>query len=255
MGQFELRSAVKALPLMAEKLRRRNFQRGSAQLAHTVNRMFTTLESKGILRTAPEEFMLTSLHKAHDPLAAEFFRTCRHELFFGKQYLTLYEALKNNAPTRESSVTISKKTSRKTETDAQSLYGFRPDHADTFYMSTWEFCQWFERLRLQIPSAHFPYSMWTDSGIAKREDESLEPMIAGEDYVFNFAKIAKMTGVYAFPEGKNAFIGHVPASYEAFRASWILVRRLRPKVPCPENTPFRIGGSARRLVRSSCRSI
>ena len=93
MGQSELRAAVKALPLMKEKLRRKNFKRSSAQLAHVVNRMFTTLESKGILRTAPEEFMLTSLYKPHDPLAAEFFRSSRHEFFFGKQYLALYDSL------------------------------------------------------------------------------------------------------------------------------------------------------------------
>ena len=135
MGQFELRSSVKALPLIAEKLRQRNFKRGSAQLAHVVNRMFTTLESKGILRTAPEEFMLTSLHKPHDPLAAEFFRTCRHEFFFGKQYLALYDALMDNEPLLESSVKLPSRVARKTATDAQSLYGFRPSHPETFYMS------------------------------------------------------------------------------------------------------------------------
>ena len=84
MGQFVLRASVKALPLMSKKLRERKFKRSSAQLAHVVNRMFTTLETKGILRTAPEEFMLTSLYKANDALTAEFFRTCRHEFFFGK---------------------------------------------------------------------------------------------------------------------------------------------------------------------------
>ena len=48
MGQFEMKASVKALPLMAQKLRARHFKRGSAQLAHVVTRMFTTLESKGI---------------------------------------------------------------------------------------------------------------------------------------------------------------------------------------------------------------
>ena len=113
MGQFELRSSVKALPLMAEKLRQRHFKRGSAQLAHVVNRMFTTLESKGILRTAPEEFILTSLHNPPDPLAAEFFRTCRHEFFFGKQYLALYDALNDNEPFRESTVKLPSRAARK----------------------------------------------------------------------------------------------------------------------------------------------
>ena len=56
IGRFELRNSVEALPLLSQKLREKNYRRGGAHLAHVANRMFTTLESKGILRTAPEEF-------------------------------------------------------------------------------------------------------------------------------------------------------------------------------------------------------
>ena len=52
MGQYELRSTVEALPLMRQKLMSRQPKRCSHQLAHVVNSMFTTLEIKGILRTA-----------------------------------------------------------------------------------------------------------------------------------------------------------------------------------------------------------
>ena len=52
----------------------------------------------------------------------------------------------------------------------------------------------------------------------KSKETSSEPMVAGEDYVFNFAKIEKdMSGVYSFSEGKNVFDGPVPSSYAAFR--------------------------------------
>ena len=158
VGQFELRASVKALPLLSRKLRDREFKASSAQLAHIVNRMFTTLEGKGILRTAPEEFMLSSLYKSHDPLAAEFFRTCRHELFFGRQYLQLYESLQGKETTREVTVLVRKHRTRTTATDAQSLYGFRPQHSDTWYLSPWEFCQWFKGVALKRPSEKYAYS-------------------------------------------------------------------------------------------------
>ena len=70
VGNFEIRQAVKALPLFFEQTRRKNNKSGNVQLARITNRMFCTLETKGILRTAPEETMLSALHKAHDPLAA-----------------------------------------------------------------------------------------------------------------------------------------------------------------------------------------
>ena len=40
-------------------------------LAHVANRLFITLEGKDILGMAPEDLMLASMYKVHDPLAAE----------------------------------------------------------------------------------------------------------------------------------------------------------------------------------------
>ena len=168
---------------MSKKSRERNFKRSSAQLAHVVNRMFTTLETKGILRTAPEEFMLTSLYKANDALAAEFFRTCRHELFFGKQYLEVYESMLRKEASRETTVRLSKKSAQRTAIDAQSVYGFRPQHPDTWYLSPWEFCQWFKAIALKCPSDSYPYSKWTTSGTKKRLAKEPEALVAGEDCV------------------------------------------------------------------------
>ena len=89
----ELKKSVAALPLMKDKLHHRGLRTASAQLAHASSRMFSVLEGKGILRTCTEDFMLASQYKPHDPSAAEFIRTFRHQHFFGKYYLNRYDAL------------------------------------------------------------------------------------------------------------------------------------------------------------------
>ena len=93
IGKFELKKSVATLPLLQEKLEARELKTGSSQLAHIVNRMFTTLESKGILRVATEEFLLSPRYKAHDPLAAEFIRTFRVQNFPDTFFIERYEAL------------------------------------------------------------------------------------------------------------------------------------------------------------------
>ena len=63
--------------------------------------MFTTLESKGILRTAPEEFALSAKYNPRDPFAAEGIRTCREETFHGRDFLVIVEAVPQKAELRE----------------------------------------------------------------------------------------------------------------------------------------------------------
>ena len=93
VGQFELKKSVAALTPLKEKLLARNLKSASTQLAHMANRMFVTLEGKGILRPSIDDFMLSSRYKQHDPLAAEFIRTFRHQNFHGKFFLDRYDAM------------------------------------------------------------------------------------------------------------------------------------------------------------------
>ena len=81
MGRFEIKKSIAALPLLREDLQKKQHKRASIQLALVTNRMFTALESKGILRVCTEEFMLSSQYKPHDPLAAECIRTFRETNF------------------------------------------------------------------------------------------------------------------------------------------------------------------------------
>ena len=90
--------SIDALPLLQQKLESRQLNAGS-QLAHVCNRFFSVLESKGILRTATEEFLLASKYSPHDELSAEFIRTFRERRFMGMSYLQRYElVLKWAAP-------------------------------------------------------------------------------------------------------------------------------------------------------------
>ena len=93
LGQYELKKSVGALPLLQTKLMARKLTAASHQLSHVVNRMFTTLESKGILRTGTEEFALAAESHSTDKLAAEFIRTFREEAFHGKLFLERVEAV------------------------------------------------------------------------------------------------------------------------------------------------------------------
>ena len=93
-GRFELNNSIKSLPFFQSKLDEKKLKSAGAQLGHVVNKMFTTLEGKGILRTATEEFLLASEYRPDDELAQEFTRTFRHTFFFGRRYVERYESLK-----------------------------------------------------------------------------------------------------------------------------------------------------------------
>jgi len=172
MGQFELKKSIGALQPLQEKLQERNLQSASSQLAHITNRMFVTLEGKGILRAATEEFMLSSRHKPHDPLAAEFIRTFRHQHFHGKFYLDRFQALKDGARQMNINILLPRADMSKELPDQVAFYGFRNTHASLFYLSPWEFVQWFKYHRLQVPSLNYHGTVWTPAGKAKKKEES-----------------------------------------------------------------------------------
>ena len=96
LGQFELMKSIAALAPLKTKLQCRQL-RASAQLAHVVNRMFATLEGKGVLRASIEEFTLSPRRRSRDPLAAEFVRTFRHRGSRGKSNLDYYDAMQSQA--------------------------------------------------------------------------------------------------------------------------------------------------------------
>ena len=159
VGQFELKQSVAALPLLRAKLDQRKNLSASNQLAHVVNRLFTALESKGILRTATEEFMLASEYKPHDPLSAEFIRTFREEFFYGCHFLNRYNDFEQKKAVSEVRQALPKHGHAMAETDQVSLYAFRSNDPTVFFLSPWEFVQYWKPHRLRPPS--FKYELTT----------------------------------------------------------------------------------------------
>ena len=112
--------------------------------------MFTTLESKGILRTATEEFALASKFHPRDALAAECIRTCRTQDFRGRDFLLRVEAVAQKMEHIEMKTLLPDAKHRSPQLDLVSMYGFRPRMAAMWYLSPWEFVQWFFCLRLKM---------------------------------------------------------------------------------------------------------
>ena len=142
IGGFEVKKSVAALGPLKRKLQSRQLQ-ASAQLAHVVNRMFVTLEGRGILRACTEEFMLASRSTDHDPLRAEFISTFRSQNFHGKFYLDYYQSLKTGKCMTKS-FPMPGKGQQVIAYDEVNSYGYRSPHPDLLYLSPWEFVQWYK---------------------------------------------------------------------------------------------------------------
>ena len=72
----------------------------------------------------------------------------------------------------------------------------------------------------------------------KKKSGATISLVPGEDYIFDPAQVNNAKGFYRYPEADQAFHRRAPASYEKFRSMWCVQRRLRPMVPCAENTPL-----------------
>ena len=98
-----------------------------------VNRMFITLEGKGILRACTEEFMLASRYKPHDELAAEFIRTFRHRAFRGKFYIDRYENMQGLDSHHSMNLLLPKDGRKSIAHAEQDFYGLRSSDPNVFY--------------------------------------------------------------------------------------------------------------------------
>jgi len=185
IGQYELKKSIGALPLLEGKLLTRRLRAASHQLAHVVNRMFTTLESKGILRTGTEEFALASEAHDTDKLAAEFIRTFQEESFHGRLFLDRVEAAIGQKMTVEIRTVLPNTKQPNVGLDFVSLYGFRPRVPALWYLSPFEFTQWCKGHRLRAPTATYKLTLLTAAGREKRKERN-QNLCVGEDYIPNY---------------------------------------------------------------------
>ena len=177
-----------------------------------------------MLRTGVEEYFLSSEYSPYDELSAEFIRTFRQEMFIGKNYLDRYDAVHN-----KKDVTIDKclpKSQFKQHCmDGVSLYGMRGQDPRLFYMSPWEFVQHWAPVQTRPPSRFYKYTMWTEDA----DQDRAEP---GADYFIQPRKF-QHRDFYVYPPRPDA-----GSSYNRFRNTWFLRRRLKPYVLCPESSPM-----------------
>eukprot|EP00973_Karenia_brevis_P089227 12374037-Karenia_brevis.AAC.1 len=123
-------------------------------------------------------------------------------------------------------------------TDAASLYGFRPQHADAFYCLLGSSSSGSKQFVLNNQVLRMISQFWTPAGRKKLNARAYADLQPVEEYLFNDAKVDSTNGFHRFPSPAEAFQGTAPASYTKFRLQWCLQRRLHPNVPCPENIPL-----------------
>ena len=139
IGVYELKKSIATLPFLKQKLLERK-SKPSHQLAHTVNRMFTVLESKGIARTTPQEFQLSADYNEKDILAAEFIRTCKHVDFHGWAYLQFVDQVLDGK-TVQQKLALPRHRSSKLPVPWHLLYACRPKMPSCWFLSPYEFVQ------------------------------------------------------------------------------------------------------------------
>ena len=220
LGRFELKQSIASQPFLFNKLIKKEQISAGNQLAHVCNRLFTNLEGKGILRSGVEECMLASEYSPSDELSAEFIRTFRHNFFFGRYYLERYDKVhEKEDPTIDKC--LPKNLNKKGCMDTVSLYGLRCTDPRLYYMSPWEFVQWWAPVHTRAPSKNYKYTVW----LPDADKERAEP---GLDYKVRFDKFVHKD-IYTFPPRIEA-----GPLYERFRNTWFLRRRLTPVVPCSD---------------------
>ena len=94
--------------------------------------------------------------------------------------------------------------------DVVSLYGCRPSsNADLWFLSPWEFTQWWKPVQLKPPSRWYPLTEWA-------EDADRERAQPGVDFFLRDSTLKKNDPwVVFFPVKKNA-----GDAYEKQRHTW-----------------------------------
>jgi hypothetical protein len=182
VGRFQLKAAARTLPLMQTKLA--SAKNISNQMAQVVSRMFSTLEGRGKLRTAAEEYNLAANHSDVSETFAEYISTFNTEMFNGFDLLNRLENEKC-LPEAQPYVMLQarKRAHEASNTDAvwynfSDIYGFRPPLECLLYLSPWEFVAWWTVLELLPPDDEkYTLTRWISP---TTHQQAAEMQIAGE---------------------------------------------------------------------------
>ena len=156
------------------------------------NRCLGDLEFRGCARSITEEFNLAGNYNKDDVMQAEFYRTSNYEQFLGGNILRELRKHKKETSEETTQYTFLRKRigfmKRKVgfEAPIEQKYGFRGDHPAFYYLSPWEFVQWWYCDRLRAPTTD-NRTEWTEAGLEYKAlnvgNKDAEAPRAGEHYV------------------------------------------------------------------------
>ena len=240
VGTSELREWEKGHRDLASKLQ----DKGTRAIGrrHAL-RLCSDCYGKGVVRGHVENTNLRAYGNDSTVIAAECITTTQSEVFYGRSYVNCVERL-NDKRSGEAGVQFlaldrrGRGRARIVERDADFLYGYRPRHPDVWHLSPFEFCMYWEPKLLTYPSspdhdetsAQY-HAVLTAVGREKVANGvvDLKPRV---DYVVKSLAEALATG-----HGRWLPFDNDPRQPPAFRHTWVLVRRLRPKVPVLSGCP------------------
>jgi hypothetical protein len=205
----------------------------------------TDLYGKGMLRTMPEMFNLTTNMLKTDATAAEFLRTYEVREFRGGPLLHLLESeMQAQSRGRIAYCVIPVQRPEQRKRNAApvpwtALYGYRGTDPRVYHMCPWELWTNWDPVRLQAPCFYKknPLTRWTKIGI-----QALKERQAGEETDFragvDFEPVSK------YPDDGHSYVtfpeisGDSAERMTSFRAEWVLRRCARPMVLAPTSTPI-----------------
>ena len=159
----------------------------------------------------------------------------------GKYYLDRYDALAEKKGEVNVRVLLPRGGCGPDVPDEVALYGFRSTQPNVFFLSPWEFCQWFKPHRLRPPKiGEYDWSKFTKTGVEKLRDNQGQKIRweSGVDFVLNEEVVSNLPFLFPYPATKIFFGSQGNATYTLFRNTWLLIRRERPVIPCPERCPM-----------------
>ena len=242
VGRFQLRQAARSLDLFKPKLLSQSSVSG--QVAQVVSKMFSTLETRGKLRTAAEECNLAANEHEDNRMNAEFLCLFTKTDLAGYDLVNRLEQEKDIKGTKDHMYLSSRKAPQR-QGEAQrywysfaDVYGFRPPLQRLLYLCPWEFAMHWTVVPLNAPF-HSDYKLTRWISPMTRET-ALEmkatgtALIPGLHYEVNASStsMGKLSEDCADADKYAVYCSdeRIPES-QRFRSQWILRKRERPAVP------------------------
>ena len=208
---------------------------------HITKRLLVDTQHRCITRTAAEEWNLAAFYHPQDVTNAEFMRTFMSQDFPGGQLIQRLDDETKRLEAHTVRKVVRAPNAAKLQAGSELLlrhfpdhYGYRgglPDAFEVYYLSPWQFLIHWEVKKLPAPpieQQHVktapPLTIWVD----KPKPE--------ENFIGTY--ILNPVAVEHFKDNKDILFYPRLSGAHQLRDHWYMVRRMKPMVPAPCNTPM-----------------